>query len=642
MQKRLLHFLLLIVFASFGASISRAQTLGLLTMTNSAWRYYQEGNQPTNQGTVTWREPNYDDSSWPVGPGAFGHETDAPFAPGVVIRTPLALSNGTAPQTISYYFRTSFDFNQDPVGSELVFSNVIDDGAVVYLNGTQIYRYRIVGSPTYSTLAQGGNPEGQIEITNIVSSPALRQGVNTIAVEVHQSSATSADIVFGMALLGRRAQPVAITKQPQSQVLVTGEDLELSVEATGSYPTFQWFKNGILLVGATGSNFMTRNVTASAGGDFYVVVANSFSRATSQVAVVTVVPDTVSPAPLSAIVEQENPYRVNLSYNDIIVNAFPTGSPHIFRAATNPANYRIGIVGETTSLTVTSAVSNQRIGRLSVSSPFDPAKEYYISFYNLADDRTNVMRWNEQIGVQFRRTANLVHPNQGWQWTAMWASNLPPQWITNDFDPSPSLWAEDPGPFYYELTPYSTCMLPITQIPIGYDTYYFRTKFVVPTNINPAETSLRFTYLVDDGAIIYVNGIEAFRTNMPAGPAEFNTRALAAWEATACRTNVLPATALRGGTNVIAAEVHQFEPLGEDAFFGLSLDAIYIEGLKIPRITYQRLPGDPSALVLAWSGEGWMLEENSAPATNGWSAVVTSGNAYTNTAANRFFRLKKE
>ena len=47
-------------------------------------------------------------------------------------------------------------------------------------------------------------------------------------------------------------------------------------------------------------------------------------------------------------------------------------------------------------------------------------------------------------------------------------------------------------------------------------TYYFRTHFQYPGGTTP--TSLLFTNLMDDGVIVYLNGQEAYRLNMPEGP----------------------------------------------------------------------------------------------------------------------------
>ncbi len=57
-------------------------------------------------------------------------------------------------------------------------------------------------------------------------------------------------------------------------------------------------------------------------------------------------------------------------------------------------------------------------------------------------------------------------------------------------------------------------------------TYYLRNTFTVDDYTK--YDSLVFDVLRDDGAVVYVNGTEAFRMNMPAGAVNYNTLASAA------------------------------------------------------------------------------------------------------------------
>src|SRR5204863_566256 len=52
-------------------------------------------------------------------------------------------------------------------------------------------------------------------------------------------------------------------------------------------------------------------------------------------------------------------------------------------------------------------------------------------------------------------------------------------------------------------------------------THYFRRAFVV--NNGGALDSLTFNVMRDDGIVVYLNGVEAFRTNMPTGPINGST-----------------------------------------------------------------------------------------------------------------------
>ena len=85
-------------------------------------------------------------------------------------------------------------------------------------------------------------------------------------------------------------------------------------------------------------------------------------------------------------------------------------------------------------------------------------------------------------------------------------------------------------------------------------TTYFRTEFDYAATF--ASFRLDLGYLVDDGAVIYLNGTEVARDNLPAGDTTPDTRAIHR-QRTAAAGIVVPAELLVAGTNVLAVEVHQ-------------------------------------------------------------------------------------
>ena len=62
-----------------------------------------------------------------------------------------------------------------------------------------------------------------------------------------------------------------------------------------------------------------------------------------------------------------------------------------------------------------------------------------------------------------------------------------------------------------------------TAVPSGSTTFYFRQEFSF--NGNPARTSLTLRLLADDGAVVYLNGAEVHRANMPGGVVAHGTLA---------------------------------------------------------------------------------------------------------------------
>lgn len=164
------------------------ETVPLVTLTNT-WRFNQVEDL-TGQG---WQADEYDDSGWAVGAGIFGFDADPIAGP---VNTLLA---GVRP---TIYFRTQFDYAGDLSGVRLQYAPFIDDGAVFYLNGEEVGRLRMSTGPevTYSSLTSVTVNNAVLEPGIALPAAGLRVGSNTLAVEVHQSSTTSGDVVFGMAL----------------------------------------------------------------------------------------------------------------------------------------------------------------------------------------------------------------------------------------------------------------------------------------------------------------------------------------------------------------------------------------------------------------------------------------------------------
>ena len=77
---------------------------------------------------------------------------------------------------------------------------------------------------------------------------------------------------------------------------------------------------------------------------------------------------------------------------------------------------------------------------------------------------------------------------------------------------------------------------------------------------------LVLTDYVDDGYVLYLNGTEIARVNMPAGAVDYATFTPAtANPAEVTRTVTIPAGLLKAGENVLAAELHQCNATSSDA-----------------------------------------------------------------------------
>ena len=81
----------------------------------------------------------------------------------------------------------------------------------------------------------------------------------------------------------------SITAQPQSQAVSVGQNVTLSVSATGSGTlSYQWKKNGSNISGATSANYSISGVNSSDAGSYTVAVSNLAGEVTSAVATLSV------------------------------------------------------------------------------------------------------------------------------------------------------------------------------------------------------------------------------------------------------------------------------------------------------------------------------------------------------------------
>jgi hypothetical protein len=165
-------------------------------------------------------------------------------------------------------------------------------------------------------------------------------------------------------------------------------------------------------------------------------------------------------------------------------------------------------------------------------------------------------------------------------------------------------------------------------------TYYFRHSFEVEDPM--AYRSLLVRLKRDDDGIVYLNGREIFRSNMPEGAPGYLTRAAdtADDDCTMFVTTNAPASIMVKGRNFLAVEIHQDSPTSSDISFDLAL-----EGTNPPQLALTRLGAD---LVLTWDDARAVLE--TAAELNGtWSQAASSSPQQVQVSAGkRFFRLREK
>jgi Lamin Tail Domain/CotH kinase protein len=138
---------------------------------------------------------------------------------GIAVLTPLS---ATAPVS---YLRKSFTFPGDPARTTLRLNHTVADGAVFYLNGTEILRHNMPAGPVnHSTPASSvvapALASGQIT----VPSAALTTGANVLAVSLHKGPGSTATYIdAALESLELPADPAAAPALQFSEISGAGE-----------------------------------------------------------------------------------------------------------------------------------------------------------------------------------------------------------------------------------------------------------------------------------------------------------------------------------------------------------------------------------------------------------------------------------
>jgi lysophospholipase L1-like esterase len=256
----------------------------------------------------------------------------------------------------------------------------------------------------------------------------------------------------------------------------------------------------------------------------------------------------------------------------------------------------------------------------------------------LARMETITLRTNRVTTVLINGGATWKYHDQG--------QDLGASWAQPNYDDSG--WSNGIARLGYGEPAVATTVGFGTQQTNKYVTTYFRRPFVVPWDT--AITNLNLRVARADGIVVYLNGQEIYRTNMPAGPITFTN--LASSVMTIYNRHIFYPTNvpvnLPNGTNWIAAEVHLSAVTNTAMGFDMELIG-YGYRLPAPSLSIGRT-GNNVAL-------GWPLIYGSAfslysttnfNAANSWllstASVQTNGNQLTVTqaidSATRFFRLQ--
>ncbi len=187
------------------------------------WRFYENGTNPPV--TTNWMKRDYSEvGTWKTGKALFGFSDLPPRD----IATPLATTDLGGNNLRTYYFRKTFDFGGPSNNLSFFINHITDDGIVVWLNGSIVFRLNMSANPVipFYTNTANVNVADAVELNTPRQSGFLTnllQGANQIAVELHQHASGFSDALFDLQLTVTNLATVVTVAPPAlpPTVLVT-------------------------------------------------------------------------------------------------------------------------------------------------------------------------------------------------------------------------------------------------------------------------------------------------------------------------------------------------------------------------------------------------------------------------------------
>ncbi len=499
-----------------------------LIVLNEVWRYNESGVD-LGEGWAAVFHPGGGD--WQSGPGGLGRESGIT----IPIGTTLTFPGLNDPFVITYYFEREFDLGAAQLAGlqSLNLRHAVDDGAIFYINGSEILRVNMPGgTPAAATLASSGREVDELSASIPVPSGALVAGMNRISVEVHQATFGSSDIVFGLEL---DAEIAGLNAGSAPQV-------KFSEITSADIPDF-WLE----LVNTGPATVQTAGITVCAGGD-----------------------------PLR---EYRLPEGELAPGSFLLLDEATLG----FRPAEDEKLFLYDAAGA-------AVLDGHKVtGRLRGRSPLRQGAWLYPAVPTPGE--SNAFLFNEDIVISEIAynppglsampavpatfdNSPLVEMGESWRYNnsddsllAGWASVSHP--VGGNWKLAPAPIGRETGALPEPLaTAWSTAEYTSATI-----TYYYETDFLVSAEVFANTDSLEITHQIDDGAVFYLNGAEVGRFNMPAGLIGPETLASPSVSNAAINTLEIALSALLPGQNRISVEIHQSSTGSSDTVFGLALDA---------------------------------------------------------------------
>jgi len=541
------------------------------------WKYLDTGVDPG----VAWNTAGFNDGAWLSGPAELGYGDSQ-----ATVVSFGAISND---KHITTWFRRTFAASNVGDVSRLKLTVKRDDGIRVFLNGTEIARDNL----TTGTVSAGTKASNDVSSSNeeillqfSVDPALLIEGDNFLAAEVHQEDDDSGDLSF---------------------------DLELSAARNLSIVTPTW---SVTPVGATVS---TAGVFSATSPGSYTVIATS-GALHAEATIIVVADNVVTITALDGFLwendSETSTVQISRSGSTLEALVVPlsisgdassgsdfSGVPDsvTIAAGASTAEFLVTVLDDSDlegneSLSITPGAG----GLFAVGSPALASvmiiddENGFLEIPKAAVNATAAVNVTVSMAGKVSQQEQFVEKGDYWKFDDG-GSEPADGWETLTF--ADASWQEGLAKFGYGDNDETTTVSFGGSSSNRQITTYFRRRFYLEDAAD--YSALNASLLVDDGAVIYLNGTEVQRVNMPAGAIEYSTRASNSIgdedEETFFDWALDPAD-LVNGENIIVVEVHQSSSTSSDLGFDLTLSALStgLPGSGGVKWTQQSGPGTTS------------------------------------------------
>ena len=203
-----------------------------LVPVGASYKFFAGTEEPSDP-VAAWHQPGFDDSRWDPVTTPIGYGEEDRF-------DNFSTIEGMEDNYLSFYLRTEFPLTQEQIDAVtgLRFHNVYDDGFAAYLNGTRIVIENLRPSgddfeTAFNSRARSSRERREYEADVSEFKDLLQVGPNVLAVQTHNSSISSSDVLAIPSLESGEFVPA------DSDNYVVNGDFEAELGRPGTRPG-QW------------------------------------------------------------------------------------------------------------------------------------------------------------------------------------------------------------------------------------------------------------------------------------------------------------------------------------------------------------------------------------------------------------------